>query len=247
MTKDGPRPGRVMGVDGCPGGWIAVLRAPGGGPAEILAAARFADLAAVPDVAVIAVDMPIGLPDRIGPHGRGPEAALRPKLGERQSAVFSVPSRAAVHAADYGEACLAALATSDPPKKVSKQAFFLFPKIREIDALLREDSDLRTRVFECHPEGAFAAMNGGPLPTPKKVKSRPHEPGLAERRRLLADVAGFGPDFLASRPPRGAGADDMLDACACCWTAERILRGTAVVHPAAPEADAYGLCMAIRT
>ena len=247
MTKDGPRPGRVMGVDGCPGGWIAVLRAPGGGRAEILAAPRFADLAAVPDVAVIAVDMPIGLPDRIGPQGRGPEAALRPKLGERQSAVFSVPARAAVHAADYGEACLAALATSDPPKKVSKQAFFLFPKIREIDSLLREDAGLRDRVFECHPEGSFAAMNGGPLLTPKKVKSRPHEPGLADRRRLLADVAGFDPDFLAARPPRGAGADDMLDACACCWTAERILNGTAVLHPSEPVVDAYGLCMAIRT
>lgn len=247
MTKDGPRSGRVMGVDGCPGGWIAVLRAPGGGAAEILTAPRFADLAAVPDVAVIAVDMPIGLPDRIGPHGRGPEAALRPKLGERQSAVFSVPSRAAVHAVDYGEACSAALATSDPPKKVSKQAFFLFPKIREIDALLRDDADLRARVFECHPEGAFAAMNGGPLLTPKKVKSRPHEPGLADRRRLLAEVAGFEDGLLASAPPRGAGADDLLDACACCWTAERILHGTAILHPATPEADAFGLVMAIRT
>ena len=247
MTKGGLRSGRVMGVDGCPGGWIAVLRAPGGGPAEMLFADRFADLTALPDVAVIAVDMPIGLPERIGPRGRGPEAALRPKLGERQSAVFSVPSRAAVHAADYGEACRAALATSDPPKKVSKQAFFLFPKIREIDALLRADADLRSRLFECHPEGAFAGMNGGPLLTPKKVKSRPHEPGLADRRRLLADVAGFDAAFLGSRPQRGAGADDLLDACACCWTAERILHGTAILHPAEPETDAFGLVMAIRT
>jgi predicted RNase H-like nuclease len=245
MTKDGPYAGRVMGVDGCPGGWIAVLREPGG-PAEMLFAGRFAELAELPDVAVIAVDMPIGLPDRIGPHGRGPERALRPSLGERQSAVFSVPSRAAVYASDYGEACRTALATSDPPKKVSKQAFFLFPKIREIDALLREDAALRDRVFECHPEGSFAMMNGGPLLTPKKTKSRPHEPGLADRRRLLAEVAGFDRAFLGGRPPRGVGADDLLDACACCFTAERIRRGAAISFPPESETDAFGLRMAIR-
>jgi predicted RNase H-like nuclease len=236
---------RIAGVDGCPGGWIAVLREPAGGHAEIIRASRFSELVALPDVAVIAVDMPVGLPERIGPGGRGPEGALRPKLGGRQSAVFSVPSRAAVMAQDYRAACAAALATSDPPRKVSKQAFFLFAKIREIDALLRADPALRDRVFECHPEGAFAMMNGGALATPKKVKSRPHPPGLEERRRLLAEVAGFAPDFLAGRPSKGAGEDDLLDACACCWTAERILRGEALSHPAEPVADAFGIRMAI--
>ena len=88
------------------------------------------------------------------------------------------------------------------------------------DALLRSDAELPSRVFECHPEGAFAGMNGGPLLTPKKVKSRPHEPGLADRRRLLADVAGFDAAFLASRPPRGAGAGAACNA----WRLPRPLR-----------------------
>ncbi len=238
---------RVMGVDGCPGGWIAVLRG-SDGRAEVVRAALFAELAAVPDVDVIAVDMPVGLPERIGPAGRGPEAALRPKLGGRQSAVFSVPSRSAVFAAEYRAACDAASATSDPPRKVSKQAFFLFPKIREIDVLLRSgDGALRMRVFECHPEGAFAAMNGEPLDTPKKVKSRPHGPGLDARRTLLAEVAGFDPDFLRMPPPRGAASDDLLDACACLWTAERLRDGLAVPHPAVPDRDAHGLSIAIWT
>jgi predicted RNase H-like nuclease len=48
--------------------------------------------------------MPISLPDRIGPDGRGPERAIRPLLGARRSSVFAVPPRAAIYAADFGAA-----------------------------------------------------------------------------------------------------------------------------------------------
>jgi len=43
-------------------------------------------------------------------------------------------------------ACAAALATSDPPRKVSKQCFHIFPRIREIDALLRAAPAWRDRI-----------------------------------------------------------------------------------------------------
>lgn len=237
----------MAGVDGCPGGWACVTtRADGADPAFALHDGFAALVASLPADAVIAVDMPIGLPDRIGAGGRGPEGALRPLLGERQSSVFSVPSRRAVYAADYGTACAEALATSEPPRKVSKQAFFLFPKVREIDAMLRADGALAARVHECHPEGAFMMLNGRrPLALPKKVKSQPHGPGLEERRALLR-AAGFPDAFLSARPPRGCGADDLLDACACAVTAGRIARGDAVSFPAEPGRDGFGLVMAIR-
>jgi predicted RNase H-like nuclease len=237
----------VAGVDGCPGGWIAVFRCVDATvkPAVRLAA-RFEALLAGPESpAVLAVDMPIGLPDRIGPGGRGPERLLRPHLGDRQSSVFAVPSRVAVHARDYAEACALAAATSDPPRKVSKQAFFLFPKIREIDALLRNDASLVGRVHECHPEGAFVVMNGGrPLSQPKKIKSVPYGPGLDERRALLV-AQGIDPMALLERPPPGAAWDDLFDACACSVTALRILRGEAISRPDPPERDAFGLPIAI--
>ena len=51
-------------------------------------------LADAPGEAAIAVDMPIGLPDRTGAGGRGPEALVRRHLGARQSSVFAIPSRA---------------------------------------------------------------------------------------------------------------------------------------------------------
>ena len=115
---------------------------------------RFADVLAAPEApALVAVDIPIGLPDRIGPGGRGPERAIRPLLGARQSSVFSVPPRAAIYAADFAAACAAALAASEPPRKVSKQLFMIAPKIREVDALLRADR----RVRRSRPRGASRA------------------------------------------------------------------------------------------
>ena len=228
----------VIGVDGCPGGWIAVRWA------ETVShhlCSSFADVIAM-DAAVIAVDMPIGFPQG---SGRAAEREVRQRLGERQSSVFSVPSRAAVMCADYREACAANLASSDPPKKVSKQIFHIFPKMREIDALITPQ--LQARIIEVHPELAFWAMNGQrSLPLPKKVKGSPHVPGLALRKAILA-AAGFPLNSLATHAYRRAdvGADDLIDACACAWSARRILEGRAVSFPADPPLDARGLRMAI--
>ena len=89
--------------------------------------------------------------------------------------------------------------------KVSRQGFHLFPKIREIDGLLRSRPDLVSRIVEVHPELAFWSLNGEcPLAEPKKVKNRPYPPGLALRRALLVR-AGLPRDMVEARPPRGAG------------------------------------------
>ncbi len=252
--------GFVAGVDGCPGGWLAVfvpVEGPGPAPGSVTAHpeaarvalfSRFADILQCGEApAVIAVDIPIGLPERATAGGRACDVAARTVLGGRQSAVFAIPSRAAVMCTDYRDACAAALASSDPPRKVSKQAFNLFPKIREVDALV---SPARADVIvECHPEVAFWALNGcRALETPKKVKSRPNPDGLAQRRQLLQS-AGFGADFVAGHPfrARDAGPDDLVDACAIAWSAVRLLRGEAVTFPQASQVafDARGLPMRI--
>ena len=245
--------GRVAGVDGCPAGWIACLLDEGDpARAEIRLFQRIADLTAGNDRPLTtAIDMPIGLPDRIGSGGRGPERLVRPLLGERQSSVFSIPSRAAIFAGEglddregYGAACRTALATSDPPRKVSKQGFHLFPKIRELDRALTPEG--APHVFESHPEVAFMALNGGrAMSLPKKVKNRPNPPGLDERRDLLVSL-GFSRAVVAGPPPRGAGPDDLLDACVLALVAARIARGEARVWPETPERDGRGLEIAMR-
>jgi predicted RNase H-like nuclease len=236
----------LAGVDGCPAGWVVAFVRPDLQDARVRVVPRFADVPAAPEApAVIAIDMPIGLPERAGHGGRAAENAVRPLLGARQSSVFSVPSRAAIGAQDYREACGLALATSEPPRKVSKQLFMLAPKIREVDAALRADAALARRVFEVHREVAFWRLNGErALTEPKKVKSRPYEPGLALRRRLLIG-AGLPVAAIEATPPKGAGPDDLIDALACAAIARRIHDGVARPLPDPPERDAFGLTMAI--
>ncbi len=236
----------LAGADGCAAGWIVAFVRTAGTETRLRIVPHFADVLSASEApAIVAVDMPVGLPVRIGAGGRTAENAVRPLLGARQSSVFSVPSRQAVYAGDYASACARALKTSDPPRKVSKQLFNIAPRIREIDVLLRRDAAAARRVFEVHPEVAFWRLNGGrPLTEPKKVRSRPYEPGLAMRRALLI-ADGFPPDAVNAAPPRGAGPDDLLDALACAAVARRLHRGEARPFPDPPPQDAFGLPMAI--
>jgi predicted RNase H-like nuclease len=236
----------LAGADGCRAGWVAAFVRAAGGEVRVTVLPRFADVLAAPEAPVIiAVDIPIGLPERVGHGGRAAENAIRPLLGARQSSVFSVPSRAAMAAEDYREACGIALATSDPPRKISKQLFMIAPKIREVDACLRADRTAAARVREVHPELAFWRLNGErALDEPKKVKGRCYEPGLLLRRRLLVQ-AGLPAAVVNGAPPKGAAADDLLDALACAAIARRIRADLARPFPDPPEHDAFGLAMAI--
>jgi predicted RNase H-like nuclease len=246
MMSEAPQNVWLAGIDGCSGGWLAAFVQATGDDVRLRIVPRFADVLAAPErPAVVAVDMPIGLPERTGLGGRAAEHCIRPLLGARQSSVFSVPSRAAIFAGDYREACSIAQTTSEPPRQVSKQLFNIAPKIREVDEALRATPGAANWVFEVHPELAFWRLNGErALMEPKKVKGKCYEPGLALRRTLLI-AAGLCADAVLSAPPKGASADDLLDALACAAIARRIHAGLAQPFPNPPPRDAHGLVMAI--
>ncbi len=246
----------VAGADGCKAGWVAVILDPGSQPRTTVFRDFSAMVDALPAAAIVAIDMPIGLPEFSQKGGRGPEALVRPLLGQRQSSVFSIPSRVAVYAADepfitlaawyvaHRRASEVARQTSDPPRAVSIQAFGIFSKIREIDRLLVERPELRTRVIESHPEVAFWQLNSRrAMSLPKKVKGRVNPAGMVERRTLLA-ACGYDQGFL-HQTPRGAGDDDFLDAAAMMLVALRRSRGEAISFPDPPGRDARGIPIAI--
>ncbi len=247
----------LAGVDGCPGGWVVVFARPAGfvTPARIVK--TFGEIAMGPEnPAVIAVDVPIGLPDRSPPKGRLAESAVRPLLGNRKSSVFRIPSRSAVYASVASEpadererffhACKIARDTSEDGKAFAKQGFYILDKVVEVDKFLCGHRDCIARVYETHPELAFWRLNGEqPLSEPKKYKRRIHPPGLKLRRELLIK-AGLREDAVRAHPPPGAAYDDLIDALACTVIARWIQRNRAKPFPDPPPApDSCGLPMAI--
>jgi predicted RNase H-like nuclease len=116
-------------------------------------------------------------------------------------------------------------------------------KIRELDALLAANPSLQRRVREVHPELSFWAWDGRrALLYRKKAKE-----GKAERRGLIEDRYGKQVviEVRSRYPVAEVDHDDIHDAFAALWTAERILAGTAFVVPDTPQVDAPGLRMEI--
>lgn len=227
--------GLVAGVDGCPGGWIAVWLRPTGAVRNATVATAWPELP-LDDARFVAVDMPIGLAAR-GPRGcDGAARALLPAA--RKSSVFPPPRRYMMEAADWAVANAAGKAREGVG--LSRQAWGLAAKIAELDRALAPRD--QTRLREAHPELVFHHLNAW-CPLPRKTTAA----GRQARHALLRDAGLTGLDpLLEAVPRRLARPDDVLDAAACALAARRMAQGTAVRLPEGlPPRDARGLVMEI--
>ncbi|MGH8538819.1 MAG: DUF429 domain-containing protein [Gammaproteobacteria bacterium] len=244
LRRKGSQIAWLAGVDGCRGGWFAVLQDRGQASPRVVKV-RFALCRSLSEVmslpenpAPIAVDIPIGLLEQAEPGGRSSDRAARVLLGRgRASSIFTPPTRAALQGRSYREAMRLNGAG------MSKQTFNLMGKIREVDAHI--DPALQQRLFEAHPELAFLTLAGRPMRHNKKAPA-----GRRERRALLGPRFGAAfiePNDVRERFPRSqVGVDDVLDAYALALTARRIHAGSAVRLPEPePERDLRGLRMEI--
>ena len=181
------------------------------------------------DVCAAGIDMPIGLPTHVR---RASDGLLRIHLGARRSSVCPTPPRAVLDAVDYRDALTRARDATGVG--LSKQAWNLVDKIRELDALMTPD--LQPRVSEAHPESSFAELSGSPLRTRKATSE-----GREERTQLLAP---WFPDVVEHLGRNRIIATDVLDAFAAAWTARRIATGTARWF-GDDERDSRGLRMTV--
>ena len=228
----------ISGVDGCKGGWISIRKEVGSGEisSQLLSASeQLVTQPAPPEV--LALDIPIGLTDS-GP--RRCDTIARQMLGQpRGSSVFPAPIRPALAATDRKKADQ--ISRSVDGKGVPAQAFGLYPRIREIDELVRRDGQARTYIYEVHPELCFMALNDG---TPILESKKSHK-GMDIRKSLIQ--AHFGQGALRSvrqnHPASAVADDDIFDAFAALWTAERIHLGVARVIPNPPAMDSFGIRM----
>jgi pyridoxal kinase len=233
------RPAWVMGLDGCKAGWAAVMVDLNGIEAPRRAVFEQFQDAYDWGAQVIAVDMPIGFEMAPSdPPGRVCERLARQRLGPRRSSVFPSPLRIALSASDYEQANQLNRAAGGPG--LSKQAYHLIAKIREIDDIMTPDLS-RGVVFETHPELTFTEISGEPALHRKKTRE-----GREERLALL--VAQGLPEALFEPHPFKSGLcapDDLIDAGLCVLTAMRIAGGEALRLPEDPPEDGRGLLMAL--
>ena len=226
-------PAPVLGVDASAGGWVGVLLRPDA-PLRVLTAETIASLVELAressEVVVVAVDMPIGLPDS---GRRQADVLARQALPGKGSSVFTTLTRATYAAETYAEAREVSLATSGAGAPA--QAYRLREKLLQVDDWVRGRPAVR--VVEVHPELCFAEIAGAPLLTKKREPE-----GAASRRGALAAVGLVAPPFYAGS---GFAEDDLLDACAAAWSAARVVAGTARSLPDEPERFSDGIPAAI--
>lgn len=223
----------MLGVDACRRGWIAIAVDDG------IAGAYFAEniqmLVARAEtdgpLAVVAVDMPIGLPDR---GLRRADVLARAAIGPLWPSVFMTPVRQALLAGDHAAA--SAINRELTGQGISIQAFGLKPKLFEVEQWVRHTA---IRVVEIHPEVCFARLAGAPLTARKSSWAG------AECRRALLDGAGLKLTGDLGQAGTCAAVDDVLDAAAAAWAARQVLLGYAQPIPDPPETFTDGRACAI--
>jgi predicted RNase H-like nuclease len=224
---------RVLGVDACRRGWIAisvdgaVTGAYFADHIEALMARAQAD----GPIAVVAIDMPVGLPDT---GLRQADVLARAAVGPLWPSVFMTPVRQALLAADHAAA--SAISRQLTGHGISVQAFALKPKLFQVERWVAKTP---VRVVEIHPEVCFARLAGAPLTARKSSWA-----GAECRRRLLAG-AGIRLAGDLNGAGAAAGVDDVLDAGAAAWAARQVLRGLAQPIPDPPETFSDGWPCAI--
>lgn len=191
-----------IGLDGIPGGWIAVYLQ--GKRHRFHYAATVDRLLDVPYERAM-IDIPIGLPlrgyrdcDRAAKEIIGSSAFLGARFN-----VWTFQSYKAANAyyRRVRDTC------------VSQQLWHLRTKLKEINETIT--SKKQNRLQECHPELVFWRLNRRhPLPSKKTLQGR-------SRRLQLLKQYGVSriEEWLEQRYGTGIRRDDLIDACACALAA----------------------------
>lgn len=224
---------RLLGVDGCPKGWVGILE--DAGQLSIVGDASLGALLDKTKASVTVVDMPIGLSDT--QPARPADLAARAALPGKASSVFNTPIRAAIFAQDQTEA--QAISRAVTGQGIPPVTWAIVPKIREVDLALADRPG--QVILEGHPEVSFAVANGGVPVRHRKISAAGMLARLALLRNEGIDVSCLEPAGL----PSLASMDDLLDAAIMLWTARRASQGIALHFPEDTICDAHGRPMQI--
>jgi threonine dehydratase len=220
----------ALGLDGCRSGWIAAIAYDSAEEPARTALERFDEIDHVlawresqGSKSVVAVDVPIGLPDHVG--ARPCDSEARARLGQRWMCVFEPPDRG-LFGRDFKAARAIVWARrADHPEStfhlLTQQGIQIMDKIEEVDRLLRADPSREDWLVEVHPEVSFRELAQEELP--RKKRSAGKKRRVALLRKCFPDLDERLAAVTWSR--KEVAYDDLLDAYVSLWSALRFARG----------------------
>ena len=229
-----------VGVDGCKAGWFAVAVTDDGEWSHALYETAEAVLDRHGDAERILIDVPIGLVEG-RPEERECDLEARRLLGKPRSAsVFPVPSRTALSAPTYKNAVR--VNREETGRGLSRQAWGILPKIREVEELLQQSLLARDTFIEVHPELLFWALNGQQPMSEHKRRGRGRSERLTVLRRWFPAAGEIYANALDLYMRKHVAQDDIIDAMVAA-VAGVAGTGQLIDVPEPPETDATGLPM----
>lgn len=247
-----------VGVDGCRAGWFAVFLEEEKDGREKENDCKW-EVALFPEFSLlmdflennytqakplVLIDIPVGLKNG-GAGERLADTEARKIMKSRKSSIFPVPCREAVYAESYEKAC--EVNEKLTGKRISKQAWNIVPKIRDVDSFLVKNENYREKVREVGPEICFQAFEGSPMKFSKKKAE-----GFLERKKALGRVCKSSGEIAACKiieyslskyRRKDLAKDDVLDALVAALTALMGNKYGFVYVPDKPEIDSMGLKM----
>ena len=218
----------VIGIDGCKAGWIIAKTLENESISfQIIKNLNDVYLEGI-NVSHIGIDIPLQLSHT---GKRFAEIEARSLLKNRACTIFTPPTLNALRAKNYMDAC--EVNFNECGKRISKQSWNLFPKIKEAQEFLENKSINKLRIFEVHPELSFMAMNNMSL----VQASKKTDIGREIRIKLIQK---FFPKFSFESvrneyKKNQALDDDILDSVSVLWSTQRIVDNIANFVPKDPK------------
>ena len=192
---------------------------------------------------VVAVDMPIGLPD--GSELRDCDLSAQKALGRKRSSVFLTPPRSSIEAESGPE--FQSMHRASRGIGAGYPVWGIVPKMLEVNRILEghitSDPALQDRVIEFHPELTWQRLAGSFELSSKRIAE-----GVLQRISLLDQLSlGWLPSF-PQRIPGNPAIDDVLDAVVGISAAQCFVNRADGIqrHPVGePKRSAKGLRMEI--
>ena len=218
----------VIGIDGCKAGWIIAKSLENESISfQIIKNLNDVYLEGI-NVSHIGIDIPLQLSHT---GKRYAEIEARSLLKKRACTIFSPPTLNALRAKDYIDAC--EINFKECGKRISKQSWNLFPKIKEAQKFSKNNLISKLSVFEIHPELSFMAMNDMNL----IEASKKTDIGKKIRIKLIQKFfPSFSFESVRKKYKKNqVQDDDILDCISVLWSTQRIVDNIAQFVPKNPK------------